>query len=251
LLCVGALAGAATVLAAQSGTPGPISAYADGKTFIFKPVSGHGHVLKVGDTVLGHALADRKPQDSRPNLYVFAPGTQYDFQHPDAIQFSLVVSELPRSAEPVLWDVYWALLLDPGLHTETITSERKLLLATQETFLPNQPLRFDYVPAAPLLRAQLHIDSVEGLNRFRRPGGGLPRIVIIPANFVVRASVVDPDAPTTCPPPEGAISRAISVLSRRCRKPAEAEKPAAKTSSQNPGSPNPAAGKDPASSGSR
>lgn len=160
-------------------------------------VARHGRMMKVGDTVLG-ALVRRKPDDHRPNLYVVAPGQQH--HGPDGTDFNLVVNELAESRSPVVWDVYWALVLDPALET-SFTGERELLIAAQDGFLPEESEAFERLPAAGFLREYLHIDSVAGLSSYRREDGMLPRVIIVPAGMAVRASaselqpVASPDYP--------------------------------------------------------
>jgi hypothetical protein len=223
VLLTGALVGIASLLTAEPISK-PISVYAEGKTITFTPAAGkHKRKLVVGDAVLGPLLQDRKPDDHRPNLYVVAPGSQYraEVTGNDSIEFSLVLSELPRSESPLDWDVYWAVVLDPGLKAELV-SETNLLTATQEGFVPGAAFSFDDIPSSGMLRAYLHIDSLSGLDKLRRADDTLPRLAIVPANLAVRASAVDPDAPRGCAPGEGRIARALSTLSHRCRKAGEA-----------------------------
>jgi hypothetical protein len=144
-------------------------------------------MMKIGDTVLG-ALVRRKPDDGRPNLYVVAPGQQH--HGPDNTDFNLVVNELSDSGSPVVWDVYWALVLDPALET-AFTGERKLLIAAQDGFMPEESEAFERLPAAGFLREYLHINSVAGLASYRREDGRMPRVIIAPAGMAVRASAAE------------------------------------------------------------
>ncbi len=112
-------------------------------------------------------------------------------------------------------------MLDPSL-PGNFTSERELLLAAQDAFVPGDLFELEDMPAAALLQRYLHIESLADMEKFRRPDGALPRVIIVPSKFVVRASVVDPDAP----PPESAVSRALSHLSPKKTVPAQSIKPA-------------------------
>jgi hypothetical protein len=91
-----------------------------------------------------------------------------------------------------VWDVYWALVLDPALKLD-FTGERELLLAAQEEFLPDQIATLEDLPAVGFLRTYLHIDSLAGLDSYRREDGTLPRVIMVPAGMAVRASVTGLD----------------------------------------------------------
>ncbi len=185
------------------------TAYHQGKEIRFTPATvRRGRVLAVGGLVIGPLDADGHPRDRRPNLYIVSPGSELHGNGQD-LDFNLIVSGVPRTEEPVEWDVYWAVVLDPALQAD-ITGENQLLLAAQDAFAPGDLFDFADIPGQDLLREYLHIDSLAGLDSYRRPGGALPRVIIVPAHFVVRASAVDPDNP----PPPGRISRAFSHLSR-------------------------------------
>lgn len=215
VLCVAVLSGTVKTARAESAPDATKSnaAFLDSRTIQFTPAPiKRGRVMVVGNAVLGPLVADRKPNDHRPNLYVVAPGVQHRTEGVDPIEFNLVVSGVPRTAEPRDWDVYWALVLDPTLKGD-FNSERALLLATQDSFVPGELFEFDDVPAASLLDQYLHIDSVAGLESFRRPDGSLPRLIIVPAGHAIRASALDPDNPP--PANESRISRALSRLSHR------------------------------------
>ncbi|MFB3815721.1 MAG: hypothetical protein ACE14L_16585 [Terriglobales bacterium] len=213
VLCAGAIL-AARPAQAQSA-PAPESndgAYLNGKLIRFTPAEiKRGRVLVVGREVIGPLVRDHKPHDRRPNLYVVSPGTQYQSNDEQgALTFNLVVNTLPRKAEPVEWDVYWALVLDPAV-SGNITDERDLLLATQDAFVPGDLFEFNDLPAVAILREYLRLESLADLDTLRRPDGMLPRVAIVPSKFVVRASAVDPDNP----PPEGPLARAWSRIRPR------------------------------------
>lgn len=166
-------------------------AYYEGRRIVLNPVVAlHARKLVVDGTLLGPVITARKPRDRRPNLYVLSPGTQYGSRRTRS--FNLIVNRIPRTEKPVSWDVYWALVLDPALHSDFI-SERQLLIAAQGSFSPDETFSFDAIPAAHLLRAHLHIDSLDGLESFRHSDGELPRLIIIPAQCAIRAHVVDPE----------------------------------------------------------
>ncbi len=143
--------------------------------------------LRVGPWLLGVRADDPKPRDRRRNLYVVFPGTLHrspgwpDFDH------NCVLSDLPASAEPVEWDVYWAVVLDPTLQ-EDFRSEQALVLADQSSFIPPDLLEFSDIPAAGFLRAQMKVRSLGDLARYRRKDGTLPRLLITPAGYAVRGS---------------------------------------------------------------
>jgi hypothetical protein len=88
------------------------------------------------------------------------------------------------------FDVYYALLLDPRLRID-VKSERELLLATQEDFVPGDLFEFDDLPSADFLRSVMQIGAVSDLRRFRKRNGALPRVAIVPAGFALRAAVAE------------------------------------------------------------
>jgi hypothetical protein len=98
-----------------------------------------------------------------------------------------VLSDLPVRDEPVEWDVYWAVVLDPNLH-EDFRSEQALVRAEQSGFLPPDLLEFEDLPADGFLRGQMQVRSLGDLARFRRKDGTLPRLLITPAGYAIRGS---------------------------------------------------------------
>lgn len=165
------------------------SAYYGGERVPFKVAepSNRGAQLRVGPWLLGVRAADSKPRDRRRNLYVVFPGSQHrapgwpDYDH------NCVLSDLPATEEPVEWDVYWAVVLDPTLHDD-FRSEQELVLAAQSEFVPPDLLEFNDLPAEGFLRVQMKVRSLDDLARFRRKDGTLPRLVITPAGYAVRGS---------------------------------------------------------------
>ena len=164
------------------------SAYYQGERVPFTAEPGNRSAqLRVGPWLLGVRAADSKPRDQRRNLYVVFPGTQHrapgwpDYDH------NCVLSDVSATAEPVEWDVYWAVVLDPTLQ-EDFRSEQELVLAAQSSFVPPDLLEFNDLPAEGFLRAQMKVRSLGDLTRFRRKDGTLPRLLITPAGYAVRGS---------------------------------------------------------------
>jgi hypothetical protein len=165
------------------------SAYYDGEMVPFKVMepANRKSQLRVGPWLLGVRADDPKPRDRRRNLYVVFPGSQHrapgwpDYNH------NCVLSDLPATEEPVEWDVYWAVALDPTLH-EDFRSEQELVMAAQSGFFPPDLLEFNDLPAEGFLRAQMKVRSLGGLVRFRRKDGTLPRLLITPAGYAIRGS---------------------------------------------------------------
>ncbi len=199
VLCAGALAGSAhgaAPLAAESKGAGQSrSAYYDGKTVEMTYVPGRRD-FKIGPWNIFAQVQRDRPRDGHPNLYIVAPGTQYTATGAEEYSHNEILSVVPLKAEPVDWDVYFAVVLDPALHDD-FRSEQQLILATQDEFDAPDELKLDELPGATFLKEYLHIDSVDGLNEYRRPDGKLPRLIIVPAKLTVKASAVDPDAPPT------------------------------------------------------
>jgi hypothetical protein len=165
------------------------SAYYDGESVSFKALEPgeHQKQLRVGPWLLGVRAADSTPRDRRRNLYVVFPGSQHRAPGWSDYDHNCVLSDLPTTEEPVEWDVYWAVALDPTLH-EDFRSERELVLAAQSGFFPPDLLDFSDVPAEGFLRAQMKVRSLGDLTRFRRKDGTLPRLLITPAGFAIRGS---------------------------------------------------------------
>jgi hypothetical protein len=165
------------------------SAYYRGEAVRFKVVeaSNHKAQLRVGPWLLGVRAADSKPRDRRRNLYLVFPGRQHHAAGWPDYDHNCVLSDLPATEEPVEWDVYWAVVLDPTLH-EDFRSERELVLAAQSSFFPPDLLEFNDLPAEGFLRAQMKARSLGDLARFRRKDGSLPRLLITPAGYAIRGS---------------------------------------------------------------
>jgi hypothetical protein len=141
----------------------------------------------IGPWRFGHRLRE-KPRDGRLNFYVVSPGTQFDVDGGAPYSFNCIVNALPkRPGAQVEWDVYWAIVLDPSL-TREIRSEQDLLMATQMEFETPEDFKIQDAPGHELLRRYLRIASVGDLDQFRRKSGHLPRMLIVPARVVLRAS---------------------------------------------------------------
>lgn len=181
-LCAGALLGA-------SPAPEPHGlegVYLDGQVVRLDVADGPKPVL-VGPWRIGARVQDTKPRDQRLNLYIVAPGTQYHLDGSDDFDHNAIVNALPEPGLSRQYDVYWALVLDPRLHTD-FKSERQLLITAQANFVPGDLFEFDDIPADAYLRTFLKTDSLDDLAKHRRKGGALPRILILPAGFAVTAS---------------------------------------------------------------
>jgi hypothetical protein len=165
------------------------SAYYNGQSVPFKVLDtgSRRSQLRVGPWLLGVRAPDSTPRDRRRNLYVVFPGSQHrapgwgDYDH------NCVLSDLPSTEQPVEWDVYWAIVLDPNLHDD-FRSEQELVLAAQSGFFPPDLLEFSDLPAEGFLRSQLKIRSLGELARFRRKDGTMPRLLITAAGYAVQGS---------------------------------------------------------------
>lgn len=151
--------------------------------------------VTVGPWSLGPRVATQ-PSDKRPNLYFVVPGSLYQIAEYPAYSHSLILSSAPDDAKD--FDIYWAVILDPSLK-EDFTSEKELLLATQETFTPGEDFSFTQIPSAGFLRTFLKVNSLSELDKYKRPDGGLPRIAIITAHKAVRISVEKPEEAAPVP----------------------------------------------------
>ena len=186
-LCAGALLGAAPTPASRPHE----SVYLEGEVARLDIPDGPKAAL-VGPWRLGPRVLDPKPRDKRLNLYIVAPGSQYHLDGAEDFDHNAIVNALPEAGKSREYDVYWALVLDPRLHTD-FKNEKQLLLAAEADFRPNDLFEFDDIPADSFLRAFLKMDALDDLARFRRKDGSLPRMVILPAGFAITAT--NPGAP--------------------------------------------------------
>lgn len=146
----------------------------------------------IGPWRFGHRLRE-KPRDGRLNLYVVSPGSQFEVDGGSPYTFNCIVNALPkRAGAHVEWDVYWAIALDPSL-TREIRDEHDLLMATQMEFETPEDFKIQDAPGHEVLRRYLRIASVGDLDQFRRKSGHLPRMLIVPAHIVLKASAGEAD----------------------------------------------------------
>lgn len=192
-LCAGVLLGASPAPETR-----PLEGvYLDGQVVRLDVADGPKPML-VGPWRIGARVMDPKPRDQRLNLYIVAPGTQYHLEASDDFDHNAIVNAVPDAGTSRQYDVYWALVLDPRLHADFKT-EKQLLVAAQASFTPGDLFEFDDIPADAFLRTFLKADTLDDLRQYRRKGGALARILIVPAGFAVTASTpaAAPDTTTT------------------------------------------------------
>jgi len=85
------------------------------------------------------------------------------------------------------------LFRDRSALNRDIRSENDLLMAAHQTFTPAELFRIGDAPANSMLAEKLGITSMSELRHYRRKGGGLPRVLIVPARLAVRATAEQPD----------------------------------------------------------
>ena len=205
ILRLAALVGGAAAL--WAGTPGadpsrPLSAAYLGNqlvSFRLAPAEKGQQPFSIGPWQFGARVSDRRPRDKRLNLYLIAPGTQHHAEGNEEFDHNDVINALPPTEAVVEWDVYWAIVLDPALRQD-LRSEQELIVKAQEGFVPGDLFEFQDVPGQAFLRAFLNVDSLAGLAPYRLKDGQLPRVIIVPAGFAIRASAAQPDAPVADSP---------------------------------------------------
>ncbi len=163
--------------------------YFEGRTVAFRiatlPRKGG---LEVGPWLFGERISNPTPLESRKrNLYLIAPGRQHHISGFEDYDHTEIINEIPTGGGAVEWDVYWGVVLDPSLKQE-FSSENQLIVATQRQFRPSAGFQFRDIPGAGFLRRVLKIESLKQVQKYRRPGGNLPQVLILPAGFAVRAS---------------------------------------------------------------
>ena len=173
----------------------PFSVYHDGDDLIFTPERTGTHKLaNVGPWNLGERVAEDKPVDKRLNLYFVAPGVQYRWAGKSEYDHNLVINKYTVDGKPRDWDIFWCFILDPTLRPD-LRSERELFMAKHQTFRPATLFEFKDIPSHELLAERLSIKSMADLRRrFREKDGSLPRLLIVPARLVVRATAAVPGA---------------------------------------------------------
>lgn len=194
-VCVAAAA-IAQPYAAPSPTREVREAYFKGKVVQFQAEreSLITRSFAVGPWRFGRRLRE-KPRDGRLNLYVVSPGSQFAVDGADPYGFNCIVNILPKGGAAVHWDVYWAIALDPTL-TREIRTEQELLMATQREFATPENFKIEDAPGHELLRRYLKITSVGELDHYRRKSGHLPRMLIVPAHIVLKATAGEPAQPS-------------------------------------------------------
>lgn len=185
---------------AEAQQPEMNRAFLDGREIQFTVAHTHipGREFKFGPWNVGARAAGRtKPSDRSPNLYLVVPGGQFERTGTEAYNHNRILSSIPKGGGASEWDVYWALVLDPTL-TIDFHSERELLVAAQEEFMPPADFTVDQIPAHVVLRDHLKIHSLAQLSKYRHPDGTLPGVLIVPAGVSVRGTAYDVDnnAPT-------------------------------------------------------
>ena len=169
-------------------------AYHNGELVKFEsaPVTKGSKLLLVGPWNLGPKLAAPKPHDGRPNLYFVFPGTQHQLPDASAYDHNEIVNVIPVKNDPVEWDVYWVVVLDPTLQKD-FRDEKDVIMEEQVTFSPHDAT-FEQLPSHEFLEKQLKIKTMEQvIERFQREDGTLPRLAIVPANVAVKATATETD----------------------------------------------------------
>ncbi|HEU5415053.1 MAG TPA: hypothetical protein VFW31_14895 [Candidatus Angelobacter sp.] len=175
----------------------PFTAYHDGDAIVFTPeITGTRRMASFGPWNLGERLRDGKPMDGRLNLYVVVPGTQYRSATKPEYNHNRIVNKYTVDGKVRDWDIYYCLIIDPKLGSD-FRSENDLLMAAHQTFRPADRFDLSDVPSGEILRERLGMDSVNGLNKYRRRNRSLPRLLIIPAGLAVRATAELPDVTIT------------------------------------------------------
>lgn len=152
--------------------------------------------LTVGPWRLGSPLrvpkvgkAD-KPSDKRLTLYFVVPGTQYQSAASPSLDHNLIVNTAPAADDPVdaEFDLFWVMVLDPRLKADP-KGESEIIGLAQEWFIPGDLYSLDDAPGAALVREALKADSLLDLRQYRQKDGGLPRILIVPADRILSATI--------------------------------------------------------------
>jgi hypothetical protein len=197
--CAGIVLLLATLSLAGSTAPQvkPFLVYHDGDHMVFSPEkTGTHHSATFGPWSVGERLKQGKPQDTRLNLYLVFPGEQYRSQAHPEYDHNRVINKYTVDGKVREWDVFWCFVLDPTL-TEDLRSEHELLMAAHQTFRPADLFDVTDIPAHEAAADHLGIHSMGDLRRFRRKDGELPRMIIVPAGFAVRASAGQQDVTIT------------------------------------------------------
>jgi hypothetical protein len=150
LCCCALLAAAPPVAPPPAGKPVK-TVYLDGRAIRFEaqPASLVNRGFEIGPWRFGRRIRDPKPRDNRLNLYIVAPGTQYETGGSSGFGFNCVINALSKPGFEPEWDVYWAVVLDPALQAKDIRDEKDLIRGTEAEFSPEA----ECLPAACCVRA--------------------------------------------------------------------------------------------------
>ena len=183
-------------------------------------------IVNVGPWTIGARVGDGKPSDKRLNLYIVAPGKQYQLSDHAEFNHNLIISALPKEDKQAEYDVWWALVLDPSLEAD-FQDEHELILAAQGRFEPSGTYNVKEAPSFAFLERFLKIRDNSDLEEYLREDKTLPRVLIVPAQFAIRASVESmPVAESTAPSTEPAASPTDSQATPAPTLPASSEQPA-------------------------
>ncbi len=168
--------------------PKPLNAYFESTNVLLAAdQAGAGEAASLGPWVFGPRLPQGKPLDKRLNLYVVIPGKQYHSPVSPEYDHTLIVNGVTHDT-PREWDIFWCLVLDPKL-AEDFHSEKELIAAAQQTFKPADLFDLEDVPARAILTEEFGAKNLADLRRYRHKDGSMPRLLILPARFAIRAIV--------------------------------------------------------------
>lgn len=159
--------------------------------FVIAQPAAKEKAATVGPWKLGARAGESKLHDRRLNLYIVIPGD--DFRAESEAQaiydHNRVISMRPKDDGEAEYDVWWAIALEPRLYKD-FRSEDELLAAAQKRFRPGDLFEVKDAPGAGFLREVLKIDTLAELRMHGRRDGTLPQMLIVPAGFAVRGSIV-------------------------------------------------------------
>jgi len=117
-----------------------------------------------------------------------APGKQYQLSDHAEFNHNLVINAVPKEDKQAEYDVWWALVLDPTLDAD-FQDEHELILAAQGRFEPSGNYDVKEARSFAFLQRFLKINDNTDLEEYFRADKTLPRVLIVPAKFAIRASV--------------------------------------------------------------
>ncbi len=168
--------------------PKPLTAYFEStNVLLISDYAGARETASLGPWVFGPRLPQGKPLDKRLNLYVVIPGKQYRSPASPEYDHTLIVNGVTHETLRE-WDIFWCLVLDPKL-AEDFQSEKDLIAAAQQTFKPADLFDLEDVPARAILTEEFGAKNLADLRRYRHKDGSMPRLLILPARFAIRATV--------------------------------------------------------------